>query len=150
MYYGCYTTKYNKQKNIPAMKTTTYYTRKDVIAIIAVIILFALMMPLKAENGKNTTAELNEVQAASVQLALLNSEIEKAVEFTAPVLSGSFELMAAESQLEDLFVSVEKEAAYNSPALNENFETVDAIENLDNLNSEIEQAVRYTASPIAE
>jgi hypothetical protein len=132
------------------MKTTTYINRKDIIAIIAVIILFALMMPLKAANGKNTSAELNEIQAASVELAMFNKEIEKSIEFTAPVLSESFEVMAAESQLADLFNSAEKEAAYSSPAVVDNFETATAIENLDNLNSEIEQAVKYTASPIAE
>jgi hypothetical protein len=132
------------------MKTTTYNNRKDILAIIAVIILFALMMPLKAENGKNTNAEVNEIQDASAQLAIFNNEIEKAVEFTAPVLSESFEVMAAEIQLADVFGSIEKEAVYTSPAVDDNFETASAIENLDNLNAEIEQAVRYTASPIAE
>jgi hypothetical protein len=131
------------------MKTTTYINRKDIIAIIAVIILFALMMPLKAANGKNAGAELSEIQAASIQLALFNSEIEMAVEFTAPVLVENFEVMVAESQLEDLFSSVEQDAVYSSPAVDDNFETATAIENLDNLNSEIEHAVRYT-SPIAE
>lgn len=132
------------------MKTTTYITRKDIIALIAVIILFALMMPSKAANGKNTNAELSEVQTASAQLAIFNNEVEKAVEFTAPVLSENFDVMAAESQLEDMFVSVEKDAVYSVPVENENFETATALENLDNLNSEIEQAVRYTPSPIAE
>jgi len=139
-----------KHKNIPAMKTTTNISRKDIIAFIAVIILFALMMPLKAANGKNTNTELNKIQAASLQLALFNDEIEKSVEFTAPVISENFEVMAAESQLENLFGSVEKDAAYSSPAVEDNFETATAIENLDNLNSEIEQTVRYAASQIAE
>jgi hypothetical protein len=132
------------------MKTTTYINRKDIIAFIAVIILFALMMPSKAADGKNTNAELNGIQAASVQLAMFNNEIEKAVEFTAPVLSENFEVMAAESQLEDMFVSVENEVAYSSPSVVDNFETTQAIQQLDNLNCEIEQAVKYTASPIAE
>jgi hypothetical protein len=126
------------------MKTTTY-NRKDIIAIIAVIILFALMMPLKASDGKNSTDELNEIQAASAKLAMFNNELEKTVEFTAPVLSENFELMAAESQLEDLFVSVEKEAVYSSPAIDDNFETATAMASLDSLNAEIEQAVKYTA-----
>ena len=132
------------------MKTTTYINRKDIIAIIAVIILFALMMPLKAANGKNESAELSEIQAASIQLALFNNEVEKTVEFTAPVLSENFEVMAAEFRLEELFSSVEQDAVYSSPVADDNFETATAIENLDILNSEIEQAVRYTASPIAE
>jgi len=99
------------------MKTTTNINRKDIIAIIAVIILFALMMPLNAANGKNASAELNEIQTASVQLAVFNNEIEKAVEFTAPVLSETFEVMAAESLLEEIFSFVAHDAAYNSPAV---------------------------------
>jgi hypothetical protein len=132
------------------MKTAANINRIDIIALIAVIILFAFMMPLKAANGKNTDAELNEIQSASVQLALFNNELEKAVEFTAPVLTENFEVMVAESRLEDLFSSVEKDAIYNAPVADDNFETATAIESLDNLNSEIEQAVRYTPSPIAE
>lgn len=126
------------------MKTTTNINRKDIIAIIAVIILFALMMPLNAANGKNFR------QTASVQLAMFNNEIEKAVEFTAPVLSESFEVMAAETRLEELFGSVARDAAYSSPIADDNFETITAIENLDILSAEIEQDVKYTASPIAE
>jgi hypothetical protein len=132
------------------MKTTTSINRIDIIAFIAVIILFAFMMPLKADTGKNANDDLGELQAAFVQLALFNHEIEKAVEFTAPALSENFEVMAAESRLEDLFSSVEQDAAYSAPVEDENFEIATAIENLDNLNSEIEQAVRYTPSPIAE
>jgi hypothetical protein len=132
------------------MKTSTNINRIDIIALIAVIILFAFMMPLKAAAGKNANAELNGIEAASIQLALFNNEIEKAVEFTAPVLSESFEVMAAESSLEEMFVSVEQDAAYSSPAVGDNLETATAIENLDNLNSEIEKTIRYTASPIAE
>ena len=132
------------------MKTTTNINRIDIIAFIAVIILFAFMMPLKADTGKNTNAELNEIQAASAQLAMFNNEIEKAVEFTAPALTENFEVMAAESRLEDLFGSVERDAVYSSPAVDDNFETATAIECLNNLNAEIEQAVRYTPSPIAE
>ena len=132
------------------MKTTANINRIDIIALIAVIILFAFMMPLKAATGKNANAELNQIQSASVQLALFNNEIKEAVEFTAPVLSESFEVMVAESQLEDLFRSVEQDAVYSSPAVDDNFETTNAFENLDNLNAEIEQAVRYIASPIAE
>jgi hypothetical protein len=132
------------------MKNTANINRIDIIAFIAVIILFAFMMPLKAATGKNTNAELNEIQAASLQLALFNNELERAVEFTAPVLSENFEVMAAESQLEVAFGAVEQDAVYRSPAADDNFETATAIENLDNLNSEIEQAVRYTAAPAAE
>ena len=132
------------------MKTTTNINRIDIIAFIAVIILFAFMMPLKAATGKYTNAELSEINVASVQLAMFNNEIEEAVEFTAPVLSENFEVMAAEFQLEDLFGSVEQDAVYSSPAVDDNFETATAIENLDSLISEIEHAIRYTASPAAE
>ncbi len=131
------------------MKTTTYINRKDIIAIIAVIILFALMMPLKAVNGKNTGSGLSEIQSASAHLALLNNEIEKTVEFTAPELSESFELMTAEIQLADVFGSLEKGVAYNSPDVDDNFETDSALEDLNDLAAEIEQAVKYT-SPMAE
>jgi len=132
------------------MKTTTSIDRKDIIAFIAVIILFALMMPLNAADGKNESAELREIQAASVQLALFNNEVEKSIEFTAPALSENFEMMDAEFQLEELFSSVEQDAVYSAPVENANPETATAVESLDNLNSEIEQAVRYTPSPIAE
>jgi hypothetical protein len=128
------------------MKTTTYIDRKDIIAFIAVIILFALMMPLNAADGKNESAELSEIQTASVQLALFNNEVEKSVEFTAPTLSENFEMMDAEFQLKELFGSVEKEAAYSSTVVNDDYETVSAMEYLDNLNSEIELNIRYTAS----
>jgi len=128
------------------MKTTTYINRKDIFAIIAVIILFALMMPLKAANGKNEGAELSKIQAASIQLALFNNEIEKAVEFTAPVLSENFETAIAESRLEDLIGSLVSVAKYTTPSINENFEVADAMQSLDNLNSQIEESVRYTAS----
>ena len=132
------------------MKTTTNINRIDIIALIAVIILFAFMIPSKAVTGRNIHAGLNEVQIASMQLARFNHEIEKAVEFTAPVVSESFEVMAAESRLEELSVSLSQDAAYYSPVENDNFETVTAIESLDNLSAEIEQEIRYTASPTAE
>jgi hypothetical protein len=135
-----------KTKNIPAMKTTTNINRIDIIAFIAVIILFAFMMPLKAATGKNTNAELSEIQVASEQLAMFNNEIERAIEFTAPVLSENFETVTAESRLEDLFSSVEQDAVYSSPSVNENLEVADAIQNLDNLNLQIEESVRYIAS----
>jgi hypothetical protein len=135
-----------KQKNIPAMKTTTNINRIDIIAFIAVIILFAFMMPLKAAAGKNTNAELSEIQVASEQLAMFNNEIERAVEFTAPVLSENFETVTTESRLEDIFGSLVSAVKYTSPSVNENLEVADAIQNLDNLNSQIEESVRYTAS----
>ena len=128
------------------MKTSVNINRIDIIAIIAVIILFAFMMPLKASTGKSTTAELGEIKAASLQLAIFNNEIEKAVEFTAPALSENFEVMVVESQLEDMFGSVEQDAVYSAPSVDDDFETVTAIENLENLNSQIEESVRYTAS----
>jgi hypothetical protein len=132
------------------MKTTANISRIDIITVIAVIILFAMMMPSNAATGKNANAGLSEIQAASNQLAIFNKEIEKTVEYTAPVASENFEIMAAESSLEELFSSVAQEVVYSSPAVDENFEATTAKESLDSLNSEIEQAVKYTASPIAE
>jgi hypothetical protein len=132
------------------MKTTTNINRTDIITVIAVIILFAMMIPLNAATGKNTSAALSEIQTASNQLAMFNNEIEKTIEFKAPVVSENFEIMAAESRLDELFGSLAKNVVYNSPALEENFETAIAVESLDNLNSEIEYTVKYTASPIAE
>ncbi len=132
------------------MKTTANISRIDIITVIAVIILFAMMMPSNAATGKNANAGLSEIQAASNQLAIFNNEIEKTVEYTAPVAYENFEIMAAESSLEELFSSVAQEVVYSSPAVDENFEATIAKESLDSLNSEIEEAVKYTASPIAE
>jgi hypothetical protein len=132
------------------MKTTTNINRIDIITFIAVIILFAMMMPLNASTGKNTNASLNEVQAASSHLAQFNNEIERAVEFTAPSVSENFDMMVAETRLDELFNSVAQDIVYNSPVMEDNFETATAIENMENLNSEIENAVKYTASPVAE
>jgi hypothetical protein len=115
--------------------------------------LFASLMPMQAASGKNTASEMNEIQAASNELAMFNNEIEKAVAFTAPALSEkseAFELYVAESMLDDMFSSVARDAAYVSPSVNDNFETAEAIENLDNLNAQIEQSVKYTAASIAE
>ena len=64
------------------MKTTANISRIDIITVIAVIILFAMMMPSNAAIGKNANAGLSEIQAASSQLALFNNEIEKTVEYT--------------------------------------------------------------------
>ena len=132
------------------MKTTANIRRIDIITIIAVIILFAMMMPSNAATGKNANAGLSEIQAASSQLAIFNNEIEKTVEYTAPVAYENFEIMAAESSLDELFSSIAQDVVYTSPVVEDNFETATAIESLDSLNSEIEQAVKYTASPIAE
>jgi hypothetical protein len=135
-----------KNKNIPAMKTTTYINRKDIIAFIAVIILFALMMPLKAANSKDASTGLNEIHAASAQLALFNNEIEKAVEFNAPVLSENFETVNAEARLEDLAGSLVAVASYSAPSVDEDLEVADALQELDKLNAQIEESVRYSAS----
>jgi hypothetical protein len=132
------------------MKTTTHISRIDIITVIAVIILFAMMMPSNAATGKNSSAGINEIQAASNELALFNNEIEKTVEYSAPVASENFEIMAAESSLDEMFSSIAQDVVYTSPAVEDNFETTTAIENLDSLNSEIEHAVKYTAAPIAE
>jgi hypothetical protein len=128
------------------MKTTKNLNQIAKVTFASVTILFASLMPMQAASVKSSNSEMKEIQAASSQLAMFNNEIEKAVEFNAPVLSENFETAIAESRLEDLFGSLVSVAKYTSPSLNENFEVADAMQNLDNLNSQIEESVRYTAS----
>lgn len=128
------------------MKTTKNLNQIAKVTFASVTILFASLMPMQAASAKSSNSEMNEIKAASHQLAMFNNEIEKAVEFNAPVLSENFETAAAESRLEDLFSSLAGEAKYTSPSVSENFEVNDAMQSLDNLNSEIEESVRYTAS----
>ena len=128
------------------MKTTKNFNQTAKMTFASAMILFASLMPMQAASVKNSNSEMNEIKAASQQLAVFNNEIEKSVEFNAPVLSENFETATAESRLEDLFGSLVSAAKYTSPAVNENFEVADALQNLDNLNSQIEESVRYTAS----
>ena len=128
------------------MKTTKNLNQIAKVTFASVTILFASLMPMQAESVKSSNSEMNEIKAASNQLAMFNNEIEKAVEFNAPVLSENFETVIAESRLEDIFGSLVSAAKYTSPSVNENFEVADALQNLDNLNSQIEESVRYTAS----
>jgi hypothetical protein len=130
------------------MKTTKNFSQIAKVTFASVSFLFASLMPMQAASGKSSNSEMNEIRSASNQLALFNNEIEKAVEFNAPVLSENFEMVTAESGLNDLFGSVESEAVYTSPSVNEDFEVANAIENLDNLTSQIEASVRFTASVI--
>jgi hypothetical protein len=127
------------------MKTTKNFNQIAKITFASLAVLFASLLTVKAESVKNDS-EMKEITAASNQLALINNEIEKAVEFNAPVLSENFETAAAESRLEDLFGSLVSEARYTSPSVNEDFEIAEALVNLNNLNSQIEESVRYTAS----
>jgi hypothetical protein len=128
------------------MKTTKNFSQIAKVTVASVTILFASLLPMQAESVKSSNSAMNEIKTASNQLALLNKEIEKAVEFNAPALSENFETVVAESQLEDIFSSLVSAAKYTSPAVNENLEVADAMQNLDNLNSQIEASVRYTAS----
>jgi hypothetical protein len=131
------------------MKTTKNLTQIAKVTLASVTFLFASLMPMQAASGKNTTSEMNEIQAASSSLAMYQSELEKAVVFNAPALSENaeeFEAFVAESRLNDLFSASALEAQYVSPAVNENFEVTVALENLDQLNVQIEQSVKYTAS----
>jgi hypothetical protein len=128
------------------MKTTKNFNQIAKVTFASVSFLFASLMPMQAASGKNSNSEMNEIQTASYKLAVFNNEIEKAVEFNAPVLSENFEMVTAESRLNDLFGSVESELMYTSPSVNENFEVANAMDNLNNLNSQIEASVRYTAS----
>jgi hypothetical protein len=128
------------------MKTTKNLNQIAAVTFASVTILFASFMPMQAASLKNSNSEMNEIKAATAQLAAFNNEIEKAVEFNAPVLSESFETVTAESRLEDLFGSMAGLVKYSSPSVNENFEVADALQNLDNLNLQIEESVRFTAS----
>jgi hypothetical protein len=131
------------------MKTTNNVNQIAKVTLASLTFLFASLMPMQAASGKNTSSEMNEIQAASNNLAMYNHEIEKAVAFNAPTLSEKseeFEAFVAESRLNDLFSSAAREAQYVSPAVNENFEVAVALENLDQLNAQVEQSVKYTAS----
>jgi hypothetical protein len=128
------------------MKTTKNVNQIARVTFAAVTILFASLMPMQAASVKSSNSEMKEIQAASSQLASFNNEIEKAVEFNAPVLSENFETVMAESNLEDLFGTVAGVAKYTTPSVNENFEVAEALQSLDNLNSQIEVSVMYTAS----
>jgi hypothetical protein len=128
------------------MKTTKNFNQIAKVTFASVTILFASLMPMQAASVKNNNTEMKEIQAATNQLAMFNKEIEKSVEFNAPVLSENFETATAESRLEDIFGTLASTAKYTSPSANENFETAEALQNLDNLNSQIEESVRFTAS----
>jgi hypothetical protein len=135
------------------MKTLKNLNQIAKVTFASVTFLFASLMPMQAASGKNTASEMNEIQAASNELAMFNTEIEKAVAFNAPALSEkseAFEVFVAESMLDNMFNSVAKDAAYVSPSVNEDFEVATAVESLDSLNAQIEQSVRYTAASIAE
>jgi hypothetical protein len=131
------------------MKTTKNLNQIAKVTLASAAFLFASLMPMQAASVKNTSSEMNEMQAASNSLAMYNTELEKAVAFNAPALTESaeeFEAFVAESRLSDLFSSAAKEAKYVSPAVNEDFEVAGALENLAHLNAQIEQSVKYTAS----
>jgi hypothetical protein len=128
------------------MKTTKNLNQIAKVTFASVTLLFASLMPMQAASLKSSNSELKEIQAASSQLARFNNEIEKAVEFNAPVLSENFETAVAESRLEDIFGSLTGIVKYTSPSVQENFEVADALQNLDNLNSQIEESVRFNAS----
>jgi hypothetical protein len=131
------------------MKTTKNLTQIAKVTLASVIFLFASLMPMQAASGKNTSSDMNEMQAASNSLAMYNVELQKAVAFNAPALSEKseeFEAFIAESKLNDLFSTASQDAKYVSPAVNENFEVADALANLDQMNAQIEQSVKYTAS----
>jgi hypothetical protein len=134
------------------MKTTKNVNQIAKVTLASVIFLCASLMPIQAASGKNTSSEMNEIQAASNSLAMYNNELEKTVAFNAPALSENsveFEAFVAETKLNDIFSSVAQEAQYVSPSVNENYEVAVAMENMDHLNAQIEQSVKYTAS-IAE
>ena len=128
------------------MKTTKNLNQIAKVTFASVTIIFASLMTMQASSLKTSNSEMNEIKAASSHLAIFNNEIEKAVEFNAPVLSENFETAVAEFKLEDIFGSLVSVAKYTSPSVNESLEVTDALRNLDNLNSHIEESVKYTAS----
>ncbi len=127
------------------MKTTNNFSQMIKAGVASVTILFASLLSIQAEPVKSANSEMNEIKAASHQLAIFNNEIEKSVEFNAPVLSENFETAVAESRLEVIFEALVSEVIYKSPSANENVEVADALQNLDGLHSQIEESVRYTA-----
>jgi hypothetical protein len=135
------------------MKTSRNLNQIAKVTFASVTFLFASLMPMQAANGKNSASEMNEIQTASNELAMLNNDVEKSVAFTAPAVSEkseAFEAFVAEIMLDDMFSSLAKDAAYVSPSVNENFDVSNAVESLDSLNAQIEQSVKYTAASIAE
>ncbi len=135
------------------MKTSKNLNQIAKATFASVTFLFASLMPMQAANGKNTASEMNEIQAASNELAIFNNSIEKSVAFTAPALSEkseAFEAFVAELKLDDMFSSVAKDAAYVSPSVSEDFDVAVAVEYLDSLNEQIEQLVKYTPASITE
>lgn len=135
------------------MKTSKNLNQIAKVTFASVTFLFASLMPMQAANGKNPASEMNEIQAASNELAMFNNDIERTVAFSAPAVSErseAYEAFVAELMLDDMFSSVAQDAAYVSPSLNENFEVATAVEGLDSLNAQIEQSVKYTAASIAE
>ncbi len=131
------------------MKTTRNFNPIATAALATVTFLFASLIPVQAASGKNTSSDMNEIQAASNNLAMYSIEVEKTVAFNAPVLmenSASFEVFVAETRLNDIFSSASTEAQYVSPVINEDFEVAVSLENLDQLSAQIQESVKYTAS----
>jgi hypothetical protein len=128
------------------MKTIKNFNQIARVTLASAAFLFTSLTTMQAASAKNSDAELNEIKTASHQLAAFNNEIEKAVEFTAPVLSENFETATAESRLEDIFGSMTTLVKYTSPVENENIEVADALQSLDNLSTQLEESVRFTAS----
>lgn len=130
------------------MKTTRNFNQTAKVTLASVTLLFASLIPMQANSGKNSSSEMNEIQAASNNLAMYNTELEKAVAFNAPSLSENseaFEVFVAESKLNDMFSISAKETQYTAPAVNEDLDVAVAMENLEALNSQIEESVKYTA-----
>ncbi len=66
------------------MKTTKNLNQIAKVTLASAIFLFASLMPMQAASGKNTSSEMNEIQAASNSLAMYNNEVEKTVAFQRP------------------------------------------------------------------
>jgi hypothetical protein len=135
------------------MKTSKNLNQIAKVTFASVTFLFASLMPMQAANSRNSASGINEIQAASNELAMFNNEIENTVAFNAPAVSEkseAFEAFVAEIMLDDMFSSVAQDAAYVSPSVNEDFEVSTAVESLDSLNAQIENSVKYTPASIAE
>jgi len=135
------------------MKTTKNLNQIAKVTFASVTFLFASLMPMQAASARNAHSGMNEVQIASNELAMFNTEVEKSVAFSAPAMSEKsedFDLYVAEAELDEMFTSAAQDAVYVSPEVNVDFEVAVAVENLDSLNAQIEQSVKYTPASIAE
>ena len=96
------------------MKTTRTLNQIAKLTLASATFLFASLMPMQAASGKNTSSEMNEIQAASNSLAMYNTELEKAAAFNAPALSEDFEVAVALENMDQLSAQIEQSVKYTA------------------------------------